>query len=103
MPVDRILHLEIGPLVEEEIKVVIGGITTIEIIIDQIIGIDQEAHVTTIGQVIGVIIIRITIEEVIRDQITDKMLNGLLGTEVEVGIEAKTIMIIQEVGVEIVP
>ena len=44
---------------------VIEGITTIETIIDQIIGIDQEADGTTIGQVIGVIIIRITIDEVI--------------------------------------
>ena len=47
-------------------------------------------------------ITRITIDEVIQDQITDKMLNGLLETEVKVGIEMKiTIMIIQEVGVEI--
>ena len=50
---------------------------------------------------IGAIIIRITIDEVIRDQITYKMPNGLLETEVKVGIEMKTtIMIIQEVGVE---
>ena len=51
---------------------------------------------------IGVIIIRITIDEVIRDQITDKMPNGLLETEVKVGIEMKIIiMTILEVGVEI--
>ena len=51
---------------------------------------------------IGVIIIRITIDEVIQDQITDKMPNGLLGTEVKVGIEMKIItMTILEVGVEI--
>ena len=51
---------------------------------------------------IGVAITRITIGEVIRDQITDKMPNGLLETEVKVEIEMKiTIMIIQEVGVEI--
>ena len=51
---------------------------------------------------IGVAITRITIDEVIQDQITDKMPNGLLETEVKVGIEMKiTIMIIQEVGVEI--
>ena len=51
---------------------------------------------------IGVAITRITIDEVIQDQITDKILNGLLETEVKVGIEMKiTIMIIQEVGVEI--
>ena len=50
----------------------------------------------------GVIIIRITIDEVIRDQITDKMPNGLLETEVKVGIETKIItMTILEVGVEI--
>ena len=68
---------------------VIGGITTIETIIGQIIEIDQEADGTTIGQVIGVIIIKITIDEVIRDQITDKMPNGLLETEFKVGIEMK--------------
>ena len=102
MQVDKILHLEIDPLAEEETKVVIEGITTIETIIGQIIEIDQEADGTTIGQVIGATIIRITIHEVIRDQITDKMPNGLLETEVKVGIEMKTtIMIIQEVGVEI--
>ena len=102
MRVDKILHLEIDPLVEEETKVGIEGITTIETIIGQIIEIDQEADGTTIGQVIGVTIIRITIDEVIQDRITDKMPNGLLGTEVKVGIEMKiTIMIIQEVGVEI--
>ena len=57
---------------------------------------------TTIGQVIEVIIIRITIDKVIQDQITDKMPNGLLETEVKVGIEMKTtIMTIQEVEVEI--
>ena len=51
---------------------------------------------------IGVTIIRTTIDEVIQDQITDKMPNGLLGTEVKVGVEMKTtIMTIQEVGVEI--
>ena len=98
---DKILHLEIDPLVEEEIKVVIEGITTIETI-DQIIEIDQEADGIIIGQVIGVAIARITIDEVIQDQITDKMLNGLLETEVKVGTEMKiTIIIIREVGVEI--
>ena len=65
MRVDKILHLEIDPLVEEEIKVVIEGITTIETIIGQIIEIDQEADVTTIAQVTGATIIRITIDEVI--------------------------------------
>ena len=65
MRVDKILHLEIDPLAEEETKVVIEGITTIETIIGQIIEIDQEADGTTIGQVIGATIIRITIDEVI--------------------------------------
>ena len=51
---------------------------------------------------IGVIIIRITIDEVMQDQITDKMPNGLLETEVKVGIEMKIIvMTILEAGVEI--
>ena len=44
---------------------VIEGITTIETIIGQIIEIDQEANGITIGQVIGVAITRITIDEVI--------------------------------------
>ena len=38
--IDKILHPKIGPLVEEEIKVVIEGITTIETIIGKIIEID---------------------------------------------------------------
>ena len=59
--IDKILHAEIGHLVEEEIK----GIITIETIIGPIIETDQEADGTTIGQVIGVIIIRIIIDEVI--------------------------------------
>ena len=51
---------------------------------------------------IGVAITKITIDEVIQDQITDKMLSGLSETEVKVGTEMKiAIMIIQEVGVEI--
>ena len=44
---------------------VIEEITTIETIIGQIIEIGQEADGTTIGQVIGATIIRITIDEVI--------------------------------------
>ena len=48
---------------------------------------------------IEVVIIRIIIDKVIRDQINDKMPNGLIGTEVRVGTEMK--IIIQEVGVEI--
>ena len=78
---------------------VIEEITTIVTIIGLITEIDQEADGTTIGQVTGAII---TIDEVIQDQITDKMPNGLLETEVKVGIEMKiTIMTILEVGVEI--
>ena len=47
-------------------------------------------------------ITKITIDEVIRDQITDKMLSGLSETEGKVGTEMKiTLMIIQEVGEEI--
>ena len=81
---------------------VIEGIITIEKITDQIIEIDQEADGITTGQVIGVAIIRITVDEVIQDPIADKMPNGLLETEVKVVIDMKiTIMTIQEVGVEI--
>ena len=81
--------------------VVIEEITTIVIIIGLITEIDQEADGITIGQVIGVTIIRTTIDEVMQDQITDKMPNRLLETEVKIGVEMKTtIMIIQEVGVE---
>ena len=61
----KIYHLDIDPLVEVEIKVVIEGISTIETIIGQIIEIDQEADGVAIGQVIGVAITRITIDEVI--------------------------------------
>ena len=51
---------------------------------------------------IGVVITQITIDEVIQDQITDKTPNGLLETEVRVGIEMRImIMNILEVGVEI--
>ena len=50
----------------------------------------------------GVVITQITIDEVIGDQITDKTPNGLLYTEVRVGIEMRImIMTILEVGVEI--
>ena len=44
---------------------VIEGIITIETITDQIIEIGQETDGITTGQVIGVAIIRITIDEVI--------------------------------------
>ena len=97
MQINKILHPEIDPLVEEEIKVVIEEIINIETIIDQITEIDQEADGTTIGQVIGLAITRITIDEVILDQITDKMPIGHLETEVKVEIELEiTIMTIQE-------
>ena len=51
---------------------------------------------------IGVVITQITIDEVIQDQIIDKTPNGLLETEVRVGIEMRImITTILEVGVEI--
>ena len=55
---DKILLLEIDPLVEE-------GIKAIETITGKIIEIDQEAGGTTIGQVIEVVITQITTDEVI--------------------------------------
>ena len=97
---DKILHPEIDPIVEGEVKVETEEI--IEIIIDPITEIDQEADGTTIGQVLGVTTIRLTIDKVILDQITDKMPNGHLETEVKVEIELGiTIMNIREVEVEI--
>ena len=78
----------------------IEEITIIETIIGPITEIDQEADGIVIGQVIGETITRITIGEA--DQITDKMLNGHLGTEVKVEVELEiTVMTIQEVEVEI--
>ena len=67
----KFLHLEIDPLVEEEIKVEIGEIIIIETITDPITETDQEADGTIIGQVIGVTITRLTIDKVILDQIMD--------------------------------
>ena len=64
---DKILHPEIDPLEGEEIKVEIEEIIIIEAIIDQITETDQEADRTITGQVIGVAITRITIDEVILD------------------------------------
>ena len=99
---DKILFLEIDPLVEEGIKVVIEEILTIGTITGQIIEIDQEADGTIIGQVIGVVITHITTDKVIRDHTTDKIHNGHLETEVKVEVEMKTkVMIILEVEVEI--
>ena len=96
------MHLEIDPLEEKEIKVEIEEIIIIETLIGPITQTDQEADGTIIGQVIGVTITRLTIDEVILDQITDKMLNGHLETEVRVEIELEiTIMTIQELDVEI--
>ena len=80
----------------------IEEIIIIGTIIDQIIEIDQEADGTTTGQVIGVVITHITIDEVIRDCTTGKTHNGLLETEVKVEVEMKTmVMIILEVEVKI--
>ena len=71
----------------------IGEIITIETITDQITETDQEPDGTIIGQVIEATITRLTIDEVIIDQITDKTLSGHLETEVIVEIELEiTIM-----------
>ena len=75
---------------------------TIGTIIDQIIEIDLEADGITIGQVIAVVITQITIDEVIRDQITDKTPNGLLEIEVRVGIEMRIMILEVEVEIEII-
>ena len=92
---DKILHLEIDPLVEE-------GIKAIKTITGKIIEIDQEAGGTTTGQVIGVVITQITTDEVIRDRTIDKTHNGHLETEVKVEVEMKIMVIINlEVEVEI--
>ena len=100
--VGKILHLEIDPIVEEGIKVVTEEITTIGTITGQIIEIDLEADGTTIGQVIGVVITQITIDEVIRDQTIDKTPNGLLEIEVRVGIEMSIMTLEVEVETEII-
>ena len=55
---DKILHLEIDPLVEK-------GIKAIKTITGKTIEIDQEAGGTTTGQVIGVVITQITTDVVI--------------------------------------
>ena len=102
MQTDKILHPEIDPLAEEEMKVETEEVIIIEIIIGPITEIDQEADGTIIGQVVGVTVTRLTIGKVMLDQITDKMPNGHLETEVKVEIELTIIiMIIQEVEVEI--
>ena len=99
---NKILHLEIDPLVEEKVNVEIGETIITETITDPITETDQEADGTIIGQVIGATTTRLTIDEVIQDQIMDKTLNVHLETEVKVEIELDiTIMTIQEVEVEI--
>ena len=70
----------------------IGEIITIETITDPITETDEEADGTIISQVIGVTITRLTIDEVMLDQITDKMLNGHLETDVKVEIELELTM-----------
>ena len=101
---NKILHLDIDPLVEEEIKVVIEEIITIGTIMDKIIEIDQEADGITTGQVIGVVITQITTDKVTRDCTIDKTHTGHLETEVKVEVEMKTMVTISlevEVGTEI--
>ena len=100
--VDKILLLEIDPSVEEGTKVVPEETTTIGTITGQIIEIDLEADGITIGQVIGVVFTQITIDEVLRDQTTDKTPNGLLEIEVRVGIEMKIVTLGVEVEIEII-
>ena len=56
----------------------IEEIIIIETIIGPVTETDQKADGTIIGQVIGVTITRLTIDKVILDQITDKMLKGHL-------------------------
>ena len=94
---DKILLLEIDPLVEE-------GIKAIETITGKIIEIDQEAGGTTTGHVIEVVITQITTDEVIQDCTIDTTHNGHLETEVKVEVEMKIMVIINlevEVGIGI--
>ena len=51
---------------------------------------------------IGVVINQITIDEVIRDQTTDKTPNGLLEIEVRVGIEMRAMTLEVEVETAII-
>ena len=55
-----------------------------------------------IGQVIGVVITQITIDEVMRDLTTDKTPKGLLEIEVRVGIEMRIMILEVEVDIEII-
>ena len=93
METNTILYLEIDLLVGEELKVEIGEIIIIETITDPITETDQEAGGSIIGQVIGVTITRLTIDEVILDQIMDKTPNGHLETEVKAEMEITTMTI----------
>ena len=77
-------------------------ITTIGTNTGQIIEIDLEADGITIGQVIGVVITQITIDEVIQDQTTDKTPNGPIEIEVRVGIEMRIMTLEVEVEIEII-
>ena len=87
---------------EEEIKVEIGEVIIIETITDPTIETDQEADGTVKGQVIGGTITRLIIDNVMLDQIIDKMLHRHLETEVKIEIELEiTIITIQEAEVEI--
>ena len=80
---------------------VIEEILTIGTITGKIIEIDQEAGGTMIGQVTGVVITHIIIDEVMRDHTTDKIHNGHLETGVKVEVEMKImVMIVLEVEVE---
>ena len=77
-------------------------ITTIGTITGQIIEVDLEADGITIGQVIGVVITQITVDNVIQEQTTDKTPNGPLEIEVRVGIEMRITTIEVEVETEII-
>ena len=77
-------------------------ITTIGTIIDQIIEIDLETDGIATGQVIGMVITQISIDKVIRDQTTNKTLNGPLGIEVKVGAEMRIMTLEVEVEIEII-
>ena len=76
----------------------IGEIIIIETITDPITETDQEADGTIIDQMIRVTITRLTIDEVILDQIMDKTFREHLETEVKVEIELEiTITTVREV------
>ena len=102
MQVDKILCLEIGPLVEEGVKVVMEETTTIGTITGQIIEIDLEADGITIGQVIGVVIIQIYNRRGNTRPNYRHNPNGLLEIEVRVGIEMRIMTLEVEVETEII-